>query len=166
MNVHSADEVSVRRAAIEDLQMIVATIEQFWGGRDVVGLHHALYIHELGETALMIGDDSGVLAYLLGFVTPAREGYIHVVAVREDQRGRGLARTLYDEFATLARARGAVALKAITSPANTGSHAFHRTLGFSASEVPGYSASGEARTVFRRELDWALHLAGQERLSN
>jgi ribosomal protein S18 acetylase RimI-like enzyme len=144
---------SPRRATIEDLQAIVAEIERFWGGRDVVGLHQALYIHELGETALVIDDDSGVLAYLLGFVTPAREGYIHVVAVREDQRGRGLARTLYNEFATLARARGAVALQAITSPSNRASHVFHRALGFSASEVPGYSASGEARTVFRRELD-------------
>jgi hypothetical protein len=29
---------------------------------------------------------------------------------------------------------------------------FHRELGFSVTEVPGYSVSGEARIVFWREL--------------
>jgi predicted GNAT superfamily acetyltransferase len=109
---------------------------------------------QFGDTALVIrGGEGGVLAYLLGFLTPARVGYVHVVAPRLDQRGGRLARSLYDEFESLVRARGAVALKAITSPGNTASHAFHRALGFSASEVSAYSASGEPSTVFWRELD-------------
>jgi GNAT superfamily N-acetyltransferase len=145
---------SPQPATIEDLQAVVAAIEDFWDERDMSGLHQALYVHEFGDTALVIrGEQGRVLAYLLGFLTPAGVGYVHVVAVRLDQRGGGLARSLYDEFESLVRARGAVALKAITSPANTVSHAFHRALGFSASEVAGYSASGEARTIFWRELD-------------
>jgi GNAT superfamily N-acetyltransferase len=144
----------IRRATIEDLQTIVASLGEFWGDRDTAGLHHALYVHELGETALVIHDDHGhPIAYLLGFVTPARVGYIHIVAVREDHRAGGLARALYKEFESLARARGATALKAITSPGNSTSLAFHRALGFGASEVAGYSVLGEPRTVFRREPD-------------
>jgi hypothetical protein len=59
---------------------------------------------------------------------------------------------LYEEFESLARTRGATALKAITSPGHAASVAFHRALGFSASEVAGYSVSGEPRIVFGRAL--------------
>jgi ribosomal protein S18 acetylase RimI-like enzyme len=142
-----------QRAAIEDLHAIVAALGDFWDGRDTAALHHALFIHELGDTARVVRDDDGaVLAYLLGFVGPKQIGYIHAVAVRADRRGDGLARMLYDDFERLARTQGATVLKAITRPDNVGSLAFHRALGFTASEVAGYSASGEARTVLRREL--------------
>ena len=143
----------IRRATIEDLQTIVTSLGDFWGDRDTAGLHQALYVHEFGETSLVIHDEHGhPIAYLLGFVTPARVGYIHVVAVHADHRRAGFARELYEEFESLARARGANALKAITSPGNSRSLEFHRALGFSASEVAGYSVSGEPRVVFRREL--------------
>jgi GNAT superfamily N-acetyltransferase len=141
------------RATIGDLQAIVAALPEFWGERDTAGLHQALYVHEFGETALVIRADGGeVLAYLLGFLTPARTGYVHLVAVREGHRGRGLARALYEEFESLVRDRGASAMKAITSPGNAGSSAFHRALGFDAKEMAGYSASGEPRVVFWRAL--------------
>jgi ribosomal protein S18 acetylase RimI-like enzyme len=145
-------------ARIEDLQAIVAELSAFWGDRDMAGLHQALYVHEFGDTALVLrGDpdddeDGHIRAYLLGFVGPQGVGYIHVVAVRDEYRGEGLARRLYEEFERLARARGARALKAITSPGNGGSRSFHEALGFSVEEVERYSASGETRLVFRREL--------------
>jgi ribosomal protein S18 acetylase RimI-like enzyme len=145
--------VRVERATIEDLQTVVASLSDFWGDRDAAGLHQALYVHEFGETARVVRGKGGeVLAYLLGFVGPAGVGYIHVVAVRADHRGGGLARALYEDFEALARARGASALKAITSQDNTTSIGFHRALGFGTSEVAGYSISGEPRVVFRREL--------------
>ncbi len=144
----------IRRATIEDLQAIVASLGEFWGERDTTALHHALYVHEFGDTALVFHDDRGhPIAYLLGFVTPAHVGYVHVVGVREDHRRGGLARALYEEFESLARARGATALKAITRPGNHASLAFHLALGFAATEHAGYTASGEPRMVFWRELD-------------
>ena len=72
------------------------------------------------------------MGYLLTFFiasTPP-EGYLHLVAVREDRQGRGLARRLYDHFEAEARRRGAVALRGITTPGNAGSIAFHRRMGF------------------------------------
>jgi GNAT superfamily N-acetyltransferase len=144
----------IRLATIEDLQAIVASLGEFWGERDTTALHHALYVHELGDTALVFHDDRGhPIAYLLGFVTPAGVGYVHVVGVREDRREGGLGRALYDEFESLARARGATALKAITRPGNHASVAFHRALGFAASEHGGYTALGEPRVVFWRDLE-------------
>ena len=44
-------------------------------------------------------------------------------------------------------------MKAITSPENDGSRAFHEALGFSVALVEDYSPSGGARLVFRRELE-------------
>jgi ribosomal protein S18 acetylase RimI-like enzyme len=158
---------AIERATIEDLQAIVAAIEDFWGGRDMGFLHQALYVHEFGDTALVWrARDGAVLAYLLGFITPADVGYVHVVAVHRAHRGAGLARRLYEEFAALAKARGARALKAITNPANEGSVAFHRALGFSVTEAPGYSVSGEARIVFWRALPAPVPLGDAPGLSN
>jgi predicted GNAT superfamily acetyltransferase len=146
-------EPAAERVSIADLQAIVRRNRDFWGERDASALHHALYAHEFGETSVLFRDDDGaVMAYLLGFVTPQHVGYIHVVAVREDRRGGGLARRLYEEFEQLARLRGAVALKAITNPANAASREFHRALGFSARELGAYTTAGDARVVFSREL--------------
>jgi hypothetical protein len=47
---------AIRRARIEDLQTIVASLSDYSGDRDTAGLHHALYMHEFGETALVIHD--------------------------------------------------------------------------------------------------------------
>jgi ribosomal protein S18 acetylase RimI-like enzyme len=115
-------------------------------------LHQALYVHEFGETYVAAERDGEILAYLLGFVSPRADGYIHAVAVRRTARGQGLARRLYGRFEELVRARGATGLKAITHPGNDGSRAFHEALGFSVSEVADYSPSGGSRLVFRREL--------------
>ncbi|HEX4563997.1 MAG TPA: GNAT family N-acetyltransferase [Solirubrobacteraceae bacterium] len=150
----SGDGVLLRPVEIADLRMILGELDDFWGERDVAFLHQALYVHEFGDTSLLAERDREIVAYLLGFVSPAaRAGYVHVVAVRRSARGRGLARRLYERFAELARARGARGLKAITSPENDGSRAFHEALGFSVALVDGYSPSGGARLVFRRALD-------------
>ena len=83
-------------------------------------------------------------------------GYAHLVAVRASHRRQGLARRLYEEFESLARERGARALKAYTRPENVRSIAFHRSIGMSATEVADYAGPGEARVVFWRELPAAL----------
>lgn len=41
-----------------------------------------MFVREFGDTALVMrGPERQVLAYLLGFLTPAGVGYIHVVGV-------------------------------------------------------------------------------------
>jgi GNAT superfamily N-acetyltransferase len=83
-------------------------------------LHHPLFVRELGETALVLRGPHGTIdAYLFGFVAPSRVGYVHVVGVRSSRRRQGLARQLYYAFTRLALERGAVTLKAITTPTNT-----------------------------------------------
>jgi GNAT superfamily N-acetyltransferase len=65
--------------------------------------------------------DGEVAGYLLGFVAPTGDGYIHFAGVRDDCRGLGLGRRLYEKFAAVAAGRGATGLKAITNTENEGS---------------------------------------------
>jgi L-amino acid N-acyltransferase YncA len=141
-------------ATLADFAAIIASLGDFWGERDVRALHHPMFVREFGDTALVIRDGSGlVLAYLFGFLSPSRVGYIHVIGVRIGHQRRGLGRQLYAEFERLARDRGAVALKAISGPANQASIAFHHSLGMSDTEVADYSGEGQTRLIFWRDLD-------------
>ena len=83
---------------------------------------------------------------------PHHTGYVHLIATRDDTRGTGLGRTLYQAFTEAARGQGAVRLKAITSVTNEGSIAFHRSLGFDARVVEDYDGPGRPRVVFTRDL--------------
>ena len=148
--------MEIQRATIEDLEVIAREQASFWGERDMSHLHHPMLIHEFGDTALLVTDGHGtVIAYLLGLLTPAGTGYVHLVAVREGHRHEGLGRRLYEEFESIVASLGGVRLKAITRPENTRSIAFHRALGFSAVDTPDYSGPGETRTVFARRIGTA-----------
>lgn len=113
-----------------------------------------MFVHEFGDCGLVIRDEQGaVAAYLFGFIVPQRRvGYVHLVAVRRDRQGQGLGRSLYDRFSRLARERGCHTLKAITTPGNVASIAFHRALGMDAVEVADYAGRGRTRTVFSADL--------------
>jgi predicted GNAT superfamily acetyltransferase len=103
-----------------------------------------------------------VVAHLFGFISQTRPvGYIHLVAVRNSHKRQGLARRLYDHFARIAAVRSCTALKAITTPANHASIAFHKALGFGLEGSPNadgipvvrdYSGKGDDRVVFRKPL--------------
>src|SRR5437588_12323688 len=60
------------------------------------GLNHPMFVNEFADSAFVIRDDGGVVAaYLFGFTVPRSSlAYVHLVAVRRDQRGQGLARSL------------------------------------------------------------------------
>lgn len=80
-------------ATRRDFAEIVESLSDFWGHRDVAQLHHPTAIERFSDSALVIHDAHGrVAAYLFGMIVNAKRlGYVHVVAVRDDQRGRGHA---------------------------------------------------------------------------
>ena len=145
---------TVWTASRRDFDQILGSLSAFRGQRDVAHLHHPMAIEEFGDSALVILDpQETVAAYLFGMIVSAKHrGYVHVVAVREDQRGRGHARRLYARFAELATTRGCQEIKAITSPENAGSIAFHESIGMHGREIPDYSGPGRTRIVFSRDL--------------
>ena len=152
----SMSDVAIEGAGDGDLAEILRDYERFWGDRDLPRyLHHPMFFLEFRDTAFVARDrGSGqIMGYLLGFVAPTGDGYIHFVAVRDDSRALGLGRMLYQTFEKAARGRGAVALKAITSPENERSVAFHKRVGFTEMlRAQDYGGSGRTRIVMRKPL--------------
>ena len=144
--------VRIDRADVSDLHQVLADHARYWGERDLRSLHLTSLVQEFGSTCLVARAEDGIRGYLFGFVTPDRTGYVHLIATRDDTRGTGLGRTLYEAFTAAARRQGAVRLKAITSPANEGSIAFHRALGFQDRLAEDYDGPGRPRVVFTREV--------------
>jgi len=139
---------------VADLSAVLADHASFGGDRDLRRLHLTALVQEFGETCLTARRPGApeIAGYLIGFTTPRHVAYIHLVAVRAADRGEGLARALYQAFTVLAQAQGATSAKAITSPANTGSVAFHQRLGFTAREIPGYNGPSQPMIVMTRPL--------------
>lgn len=115
-----------------DFDQILINIAKFWGDERTLQLHHPMFINEFGETAFVIKEADQVIAYLFGFIAQnSPTGYIHLVAVHNNYKQHGLARKLYQYFGDYAVQAGCQQLKAITTPTNTHSIAFHQSLGFS-----------------------------------
>ncbi|WP_018348808.1 GNAT family N-acetyltransferase [Longispora albida] len=143
----------IDRLTTEDVHWVVADYQRYWGDRDRRSLHVTAIVQEFPETCLAYRTaDEGILGYLIGFVTPAGVGYVHIIATRDDARGRGVGRALHEVFASAARAQGARRLKAITGTDNTASIDFHQRVGFTVDIVPDYGGPGRDRAVFSRAL--------------
>ncbi|MFD7921125.1 GNAT family N-acetyltransferase [Streptomyces sp. NPDC059740] len=144
--------LQITPAAMADIHQVLAEHPRYWGERDLRSLHLLALVQEFGPTCLVARAGDGIRGYVLGFVTPAGTGYVHLIATRDDARGTGLGRQLYAAFAKAAQGHGAVRLKAITSTGNTASVAFHRRLGFEAETVADYNGPGRDMVVFHRAL--------------
>jgi ribosomal protein S18 acetylase RimI-like enzyme len=146
----------------QDYNQILEELHEFWDGRDTRHLHHPFLIHEFGNTAFLIRDGSRVVAYLFGFLSQTQQiGYVHTVAVRASARRQHLAQHLFDHFVQVARRHGCTHVKAITTPSNFGSIAFHRSLGMQLLGepstdgipiVPNYAGRGVSRVVFWKSI--------------
>lgn len=131
---------------------ILSDLRAFWGERDMLALHHPVWLRQFAPDALVVREHDELLGYLLGAVTAQGLAYVHLIAVRQDSRRRGIGRLLYDAFIHAAQDRGAHRVEAITTTTNTASIAFHRRLGFSADVVPDYAGPGAPRILFARAL--------------
>lgn len=159
----------MRQARTSDYAVLVDHILRWWGdsrtpeqARELSLLLPRLFLQHFAGTSLVVEDDSGIRAFLVGFHSAdhADEAYIHFVGVDPELRGQGVARRLYTAFFEAAERAGRPTVRAITSPVNTGSIAFHRAMGFSLEpgddEVRGvpvhnhYDGRGEPRVCFVR----------------
>jgi L-amino acid N-acyltransferase YncA len=127
-----------------------------------------LFFDHFHSTSLVITDGVGIRAFLVGFRSQSQPhiAYIHFVGVEPSNRKQGLGRRLYRQFFDMMTALGCSEVQCITSPANLGSIAFHKQMGFDIAPsngthegVPCYlnhAANGEHRVCFHRKLFGAL----------
>jgi GNAT superfamily N-acetyltransferase len=146
----------------QDYNRILDDLPAFWDGRDTRHLHHPMLVREFGNSAFVIRDRALVVAYLFGFISQTEPvGYLHLIAVRASARRRRLGEALFAHFVDFARRHGCKHIKAITTPANTGSIAFHKSLGMEllgepnaegVPVVPDYAGRDEPRVVFWKAI--------------
>lgn len=156
--------VEIRHAEPADYAPVIAVVDAWWGGRQMVeGLPKLFFVH-FRETSF-VAEEAGVIrGFLCGFrsQTYPEQAYIHYVGIDPATRGSGLGRTLYGTFFAAASALGCTEAHCVTSPINTTSIAFHKAMGFEylpgdaeADGVPfstDYDGVGGSRVRFRRAL--------------
>jgi GNAT superfamily N-acetyltransferase len=154
--------IEISTCTLQDYDQILGELSEFWDGRDTRHLHHPFLIHEFGNSAFVIRDGPRVTAYLFGFVSQTESvAYVHAVAVRASARRQHLAHHLFDHFVEFARRHGCRHVKAITTPSNAGSIAFHKSLGMTLLGEPNtdgipvvsdYAGRGASRVVFWKPI--------------
>jgi len=156
--------MKIERTSKADFDEILGHLEEFWGerGKELGPVHHPVYFYEFGDTAYAIHHAGRVVAYLFGFVSQTSPtAYVHLIGVHRDYRRQGMGRRLYDHFLLEVMKRGCTKVKAMTQSVNSGSIAFHQSLGMkllgSPNEqgilvIPNYRGPGQDRVVFEMEL--------------
>jgi predicted GNAT superfamily acetyltransferase len=154
----------IRPLSPADYPFVISVIDQWWGGRQMADLLPRLFFEHFTDTSFAAERDGKLAGFLAGFISQSRPGeaYIHFVGVDPAERGSGLGRLLYEAFFAAAEARGGIVVRAVTSPVNRGSVAFHQQMGFQLEPgdaqvdgIPvssGYDGQGGDRVRFVRSL--------------
>ena len=138
----------VRHAEASDHDAVSAVLDAWWGGRPMAAMLPRLFFVHFRSTSFVVVDGDRLVGFLCGFLsqTYPDEAYVHFVGVDPTYRGRGVGRLLYERLVTAVAAEGRTVVRAVTSPVNQASVAFHRSLGFAAEPAPaGYDGPGEDR---------------------
>ena len=154
----------IRQLRNADYPFVISVIDQWWGGRQMADKLPRLFFEHFTDTSFAAERDGMLAGFLAGFISQSRPGeaYIHFAGVAPAERGSGLGRLLYEAFFQAAQARSCVLVRAVTSPVNRGSVAFHQRMGFrlepgdaEVDGIPvssGYDGRGGDRVRFIRSL--------------
>ncbi len=146
---------------------MIAVVDDWWGGRHMRDMLPKLFFAHFRPTSFAAEIDGRLAGFLCGFVsqTDPAIAYVHFVGVDPAWRGENIGRALYERLFAAARNAGCREVRAVTSPANGASIAFHRRIGFTplpgpatvgdVPYTPGYDGPGEDRVVFARLLSSA-----------
>jgi ribosomal protein S18 acetylase RimI-like enzyme len=143
----------IRYAEPSDYARVIGVIDDWWGGRQMTTMLPKLFFVHFRETSFVAEEEGGLAGFLCGFrsQTHANEAYVHFVGVDPNRRGSGLGRELYERFFEAIAPRTVV--RAVTSPVNERSVAFHRAIGFEIERVDAdYDGRGESRVLLVRNL--------------
>jgi ribosomal protein S18 acetylase RimI-like enzyme len=145
--------VNPRTATPSDYDRIIAVVDDWWG-REVHGILPRLFLDHFHRTSLIAETPDDLAGFLVGFLSPSLPdtAYIHFAGVNPAFRGTGMARRLYETFFALARADGRTTVRAVTSPQNTGSIAFHKAMGFTTTPATAHDGPTTDRVLFHRPI--------------
>jgi len=156
--------MQIRPLASADYEVVSPVVDEWWGGRPVRHLVHRLFFEHFSPTSFALVEAGELVAFLIGFRSQSQPhvAYIHFVGVAPSRRSKGHGRLLYSAFFERVAALGCTEVSCITSPVNTGSIAFHQSMGFSivrtGAEQGGipvslnHAGEGQHRVLFRKLL--------------
>lgn len=154
----------IRTLEESDYAALRAAVNDWTDGVNVLPLFPRHVLRHFRGTQFITLIDGRPCGVISGFLSPAfpDEAYVRIIALAPQARGRGAGKQLYERFFEAARARGRRIVRAITSPGNRTSIAFHRALGFDVEAgdsvidgVPAmrdYAAPGEHRVLLVKHL--------------
>jgi ribosomal protein S18 acetylase RimI-like enzyme len=145
--------MEIRNAEPDDYARVIAVVDDWWGGRKMAAMLPKLFFIHFRDTSFIAEEDGELAGFLCGFrsQTYGDEAYVHFMGVDPARRGAGLGRMLYERFFEAVRPRTTV--RAVTSPVNEQSVAFHRSLGFEVDRVDAdYDGAGESRVLLVKSL--------------
>jgi GNAT superfamily N-acetyltransferase len=145
--------VLIRHAEPDDYARVIGVVDEWWGGRPMAPMLPKLFFVHFRDTSFVARDGERLAGFLCGFRSQTfdDEAYIHFVGVDPAYRGCGIGAALYERFFDAVRPRTVV--RAVTSPRNTASVAFHAALGFDTSVVDeAYDGEGEGRVLLVKHL--------------
>lgn len=156
--------LKIRNLRPSDHPGIITVLKDWWGGRDLREMLPKLFFIHFTTTSFVIERQGELIAFLIGFLSPAKpgEGYIHFAGVHPEYRGIGIGEHLYNRFFKSCRENGRDVIRACTSPVNKGSIAFHKKIGFKISrgnsEIDGtrvtldYNRPGDPKVLFEIKI--------------
>lgn len=145
--------MEIRHAEPSDYAPVVASIDGWWGGRQMAAMLPKLFFVHFRDTSFVAEEDGELLGFLCGFrsQTFPDEAYVHFVGVSPAGRGRGVGRALYERF--FAAVSPCTVVRCVTSPVNETSVAFHTAIGFEVERIEAdYDGKGESRVLLVKRL--------------
>ena len=145
--------MQIRHAEPADYAPVIAVVDQWWGGRQMAAMLPKLFFVHFRDTSFVAEENGELAGFLCGFrsQTYEDEAYVHFVGVDPGRRGSGLGRTLYERFYEAVAPRPIV--RAVTSPVNEKSVAFHRAIGFEVDRIDeDYDGHGESRVLLVKRV--------------
>ena len=154
----------IRNAVESDYIKVISVINDWWGGRQMADMLPRLFFKHFGETSFIMEENGEMLAFLVGFISPAHqnEAYIHFFGVNPNCRKQGIGRKMYQHFDSQVKQKGVDTVHLVTSIVNKTSIAYHTKVGFSIDkgdcEVDGiqvhtdYDGIGSKMVVFTKKI--------------
>ncbi|QOR68137.1 GNAT family N-acetyltransferase [Cytobacillus suaedae] len=128
--------MEIRFVKSSDYYSISPLINDWWGGRQMADMLPKLFFDHFSKTSFIAEIDGKIVGFIVGFLsqTYTNESYIHFVGVHPEYRKHQIGRKLYHEFFQVVKANNRSVVRAVTSPVNQASIAYHQKMGFDIEE--------------------------------
>ncbi|MFC0559197.1 GNAT family N-acetyltransferase [Halalkalibacter alkalisediminis] len=157
--------MQIRNVKSSDYNIISPLINDWWGGRQMSEMLPKLFFVHFNHTSFIAEKDGEVVGFLIGFLSQSDSdvAYIHFVGVNPEYRKNQIGKQLYNEFFNVVKRNNRNIVRAVTSPVNKVSIAYHTKMGFTIEtgdkEVDGvsvfsnYDGVNQDRVLFVKKVD-------------